>query len=114
MGGDQTVPIIREVKTPTAEGGRHLRMLGRVSSSRRGFLFGVAAYTLWGGFPLYFPLLEPAGAIEILAHRILWSMVTMVLLVLVLRRTRQFRALFRDRRAFALLTLAAAVITFNW
>jgi len=85
-----------------------------VSSSRRGFFFGVAAYALWGGFPLYFPLLEPAGAIEILAHRILWSMVTMVLLVLVLRRTRQFRAILRDRRAFALLALAAVVITFNW
>jgi len=89
-------------------------MLWRVSSSRRGFLFGVAAYTLWGGFPLYFPLLEPAGAIEILAHRILWSMLTMVLLVLVLRRTQQFRALLRDRRAFVLLWVAALVITFNW
>jgi chloramphenicol-sensitive protein RarD len=85
-----------------------------VSSSRRGFLLGVAAYALWGVFPLYFPLLEPAGAIEILAHRILWSMVTMVLLVLVLRRTQQFRAILRDRRAFALLALAAVVITFNW
>jgi chloramphenicol-sensitive protein RarD len=89
-------------------------MLGRVSSSRRGFLFGVAAYALWGGFPLYWPLLEPAGAIEILAHRILWSLVVMLLLVLVLRRTKQFRAIFRDRRAFAFLALGAVVITVNW
>ena len=66
----------------------------RVSRLVRGSCFGVAAYVLWGGFPLYWPLLEPAGAVEILAHRILWSLVTMGVLVLVLRRTRQFRALF--------------------
>jgi chloramphenicol-sensitive protein RarD len=85
-----------------------------VSSSRQGFLFGIAAYLLWGGFPLYWPLLEPAGSVELLAHRILWSVVTLGVLVLVLRRSGQFRALFGDRRVVLLLTLAAAVITVNW
>jgi chloramphenicol-sensitive protein RarD len=85
-----------------------------VSPSRRGFLLGVAAYALWGAFPLYWPLLEPAGAVEILAHRILWSVLTMGLLVLVLGRTRQFRALFSDRRTFSLLALASVVISVNW
>ena len=82
--------------------------------SRQGFLLGLAAYVLWGGFPLYWPLLEPAGSVELLAHRILWSVVTLAVLVLVLRRTGQFRALFRDRRVFLLLSLAAVVITINW
>ncbi|HET9997033.1 MAG TPA: EamA family transporter RarD [Nocardioides sp.] len=85
-----------------------------MSRSRQGFLFGIAAYLLWGGFPLYWPLLEPAGSVELLAHRILWSVVTLGVLVLVLRRSRQFRALFGDRRVFLLLALAAAVITVNW
>jgi chloramphenicol-sensitive protein RarD len=84
------------------------------SEQRRGLLLGIAAYVLWGGFPLYWPHLEPAGAIEILAHRVLWSLVTMGLLVLVLRRTTQFRALFRHRRTFLLLAAAAFTITFNW
>ena len=83
-------------------------------SSRQGFFYGVTAYVLWGGFPLYWPLLEPAGSVELLAHRILWSLVTLAVLVLVLRRSRQFVALFRDRRVFLLLTLAAVVITLNW
>lgn len=74
----------------------------------------MAAYGLWGGFPLYWPLLEPAGALEILAHRVLWSLLTMGLLVLVLRRTRQVRALFRERRTFLLLALAATVVSCNW
>jgi len=85
-----------------------------VPSSRQGFFYGVTAYVLWGGFPLYWPLLEPAGSVELLAHRILWSLVTLAVLVLVLRRSRQFVALFRDRRVFLLLTLAAVVITLNW
>jgi chloramphenicol-sensitive protein RarD len=85
-----------------------------VSESRRGLLLGVAAYTLWGAFPLYWVLLEPAGALEILAHRILWSLVTMGVIVVLLRRTSQLRALFRDRRVFALLAVGAAVITVNW
>jgi chloramphenicol-sensitive protein RarD len=85
-----------------------------VPDSRRGFLYGVAAYLLWGAFPLYFPLLEPAGAVEILAHRIVWSLVTMLLVVVLTRRMPQFRALFRRHRARNLLTVAAVVIAINW
>ena len=69
-----------------------------MSDSRRGFLLGAAAYGMWGLFPLYWPLLEPAGAVEILAHRIVWSLITMAVLTLALRRTAQLRAILRDRR----------------
>ena len=82
--------------------------------SRRGLLFGVAAYAMWGVFPLYWPLLQPAGAVEILAHRVLWSAITIGLLVLLLRRTTQFRDIVRNKRVRLLLTLAAAVISVNW
>lgn len=82
--------------------------------ARRGLLLGIAAYTLWGAFPLYWPLLEPAGAVEILAHRITWSLVTMVAVLVVVRRRRQLRALLADRRRMLLLTLAAVVVAVNW
>jgi chloramphenicol-sensitive protein RarD len=85
-----------------------------VTESRRGFLLGVAAYAMWGAFPLYWPLLEPAGAIEILAHRIFWSLVTMGLLVAALGRARAFRRMAADRRVVVLLTLGACLITVNW
>jgi chloramphenicol-sensitive protein RarD len=81
---------------------------------RRGFLLGVAAYGLWGAFPLYWPLLEPAGAVEILAHRVLWSLVTMGLLVVLLGRQRHFRALWRSRRTLTLLGVASLTIALNW
>jgi chloramphenicol-sensitive protein RarD len=85
-----------------------------VSEHRRGFLLGVAAYSMWGLFPLYWRLLEPAGAVEILAHRVAWSAVTMIVLIVLLRRTTQLLAITRDRRVLLLLTAASVVIAFNW
>jgi chloramphenicol-sensitive protein RarD len=83
-----------------------------VSTTRRGTLYGVAAYGLWGLFPLYWPLLEPAGAVEILAHRIVWSLVVVVALLALGGRVAALRRL--GRRAYVLLSLAAVVITVNW
>ncbi|WP_319804668.1 EamA family transporter RarD [Nocardioides malaquae] len=85
-----------------------------MSDSGRGVVAGVAAYVIWGLFPLYWPLLEPASATEILAHRIFWSAVCMVVVVVALRRWRRLQPLVRDRRRLALLTVAAVVITVNW
>jgi chloramphenicol-sensitive protein RarD len=65
-------------------------------------------------FPLYWPLLEPASAVEILAHRILWSFVAVLILLVALRSWGWIPQLLRDRRRFGLLAIAAVVITFNW
>jgi chloramphenicol-sensitive protein RarD len=81
---------------------------------RRGFVYVVSAYLLWGAFPLYFPLLEPASPLEILAHRVVWSLVVCALL---LRFTSGFsgvRAVLRQRRTTQLLVLAAALVSINW
>lgn len=85
-----------------------------MAESRRGFFLGAAAYGMWGLFPLYWTLLAPSGALEILAHRVFWSVIVMVALVVVLRRRRQFTALVRDRRTRWILVLAAIVIALNW
>ena len=82
-----------------------------MDDARRGFLLGVTAYALWGAFPLFWPLLEPSGAVEILAHRIVWSVVVMGLLVVALGRGPALRALVRDRRTVLLLVVAAITIT---
>lgn len=81
---------------------------------RKGLLYGTAAYGLWGVLPLYFPLLEPAGTAEILAERMAFSLVTMLV---VLRLTKGFagvRVLVADRRKLGLLTAAAALVALNW
>ena len=81
---------------------------------RRGLLLGVGAYALWGAFPLYWPLLEPSGAAEILAHRMVWSMLVMGLLVIVFGRIARVHAILADRRTTLLLVAAAVTITINW
>lgn len=85
-----------------------------MADDRRGIGFGIAAYALWGLFPLYWPLLEPAGAAEILAHRIVWSLLTMAVVVVLLGRRRQVRAILASRRTTVLLVLAACTVTINW
>jgi chloramphenicol-sensitive protein RarD len=85
-----------------------------VSESRRGFLLGVAAYGIWGLFPLYWPLLEPAGAVEILAHRIVWSLVVVAGLLAVTRNWAWVRPLLSDRRTLAAMSAAAVLIAANW
>ncbi len=82
--------------------------------SRRGLILGALAYTLWGTFPLYWTLLEPGGAVEILAHRIVWSLLTMVLILVLWHRVDQLKALLRDRRKLLLISGAAVVISVNW
>lgn len=79
---------------------------------RSGLLFGVGAYGMWGMFPAFFPLLKPAGAVEVLAHRIIWSFLLMVVVVAVVRRMGDLRRI--TRREWLLLTAAAALISVNW
>jgi chloramphenicol-sensitive protein RarD len=81
---------------------------------RRGTLFGAAAYLLWGIFPLYFTLLLPAGAIEILVHRVVWSLLVCSVLVLVLRDVGWVRPLLRSPRQLLRLGVAAGFIALNW
>lgn len=66
-------------------------------STRRAPGMVLGAYVLWGFPPLYWPYLRPAGLIEILAHRMVWSLVAAVVAVLLLRRSRQLRRLFATR-----------------
>ena len=83
-----------------------------MSHLRSGLAAGVGAYLLWGLFPLYWPLLEPAGPLEILAHRIAWSLVFLGAVLALSSGFRWIRSL--DRRRARLLTVAALLITVNW
>lgn len=79
---------------------------------RSGLLFGIGAYGSWGLFPAFFPLLKPAGAVEILAHRIVWGFLFLVVVVAAVHRLRDLRAI--AGRTWLLLALASALISVNW
>jgi len=81
---------------------------------RAGLVCAVIAYGMWGLVPLYWPLLEPASALEILAHRMVWSLVVVGAALLVMRRWAWLRDLLRAPRRLALVTAAAVTISANW
>jgi len=81
-------------------------------ATSRGLLFGLAAYGSWGVFPAFFPLLKPAGPGEILAHRIVWTVLFMAVLLIALRRLSDLASL--SRRTWLLLVCASALISANW
>ncbi|WP_030867479.1 EamA family transporter RarD [Streptomyces violaceoruber] len=84
------------------------------SDQRVGLLNGFAAYGMWGLVPLFWPLLKPAGAGEILAHRMVWSLAFVAVALLFVRRWAWAGELLRQPRRLALVAVAAAVITVNW
>lgn len=79
----------------------------------RGAVYGLAAYGLWGAFPLFFTLLAFASPLEIVVHRVLWSLLVCAVLLLVLRRGRDLAAL-RSPRTVGLLTAGATMLSLNW
>ncbi|CAL9528373.1 EamA family transporter RarD [Streptomyces albus] len=84
------------------------------SAQRTGLLFGFAAYGMWGLLPLYWHALADTGAGEVLAHRMVWSLPTAVVILALLRRWSWVTELIRRPKTLALVVLAAAVISLNW
>lgn len=80
----------------------------------RGVWYGVAAYGIWGIFPLYFAALRPAGAWEILAHRIAWTLLFCAIVIAVRRDVGWLRPLLARRRTLAGIAVAALLIAVNW
>jgi chloramphenicol-sensitive protein RarD len=84
------------------------------ASVRRGTLFGASAYLLWGVFPLYFHALLPANAVEILLHRMVWSLAFCVIALALLRDISWVRPLLRHPVRLLMLGVAAVMIALNW
>ncbi|MEU5617711.1 EamA family transporter RarD [Streptomyces sp. NPDC047802] len=84
------------------------------NEQRAGLLYGIGAYGMWGLVPLFWPLLEPSGAVEILAHRMVWSLGVVGIALLVLCRWAWIGELLRQPRRLGLIAIAAAVISVNW
>jgi chloramphenicol-sensitive protein RarD len=82
--------------------------------ARTGLVYGLFAYALWGILPIYFKLLADVSAIDIVAHRIAWSLLFLAVLLAVTRGWTQVRAGLKDRRTVMLLLSSAALIAVNW
>lgn len=80
----------------------------------RGFAFALTAYLLWGVLPLYLRALAHVPVVEVLAHRVVWSVPIALAVLMALGRTRDLRAAFASSRTLAMGAVTAALITVNW
>lgn len=91
-----------------------MRVPNPTTTSRQGLIAGVVAYVMWGLFPLFWPLLEPAGALEILAHLIVWSFAFVLVAMLALRTPWDWVKPMLTARQFPRMVVTSTFIAINW
>jgi chloramphenicol-sensitive protein RarD len=84
------------------------------SEKSLGLIFGLSAYILWGLFPLYWPLLKPASAYEIVAHRAVWTLVFCLIVLAFHQKLRHTIAQLRKPRILFGLLATSILISINW
>ena len=85
-----------------------------MSKNKLGLLFGISAYSLWGAFPLYWPLLEPANPLEIVSHRAVWTLVFCFIVLAVTKALKSTLATLKRPKIAAKLFLTSLLISINW
>ena len=82
--------------------------------ARAGFLYGLAAYGLWGVMPIYFKWLQAVPSIDIVAHRIVWSLAALVIFATLAKVWGQVRSAIANRKTLAILFVTSLLIGTNW
>lgn len=84
------------------------------STLRIGIISAISAYAMWGVAPLYFKLIEQISADEILVHRVVWSTILLMLVVLLTKRWSRFVATISQPKVIFRLTVSAVFLGVNW
>lgn len=82
--------------------------------NKPGFLYALGAFGLWGFLPIFWKLLADVSAWESLAHRVVWSMILLVIILLAMKKTDWIRPTLRDKRKMWLTLLASIMLSINW
>jgi len=85
-----------------------------LSKNKLGLLFGISAYSLWGAFPLYWPLLEPANPLEIVSHRAVWTLVFCFIVLAATKALKSTLVTLKQPKIAARLFLTSLLISINW
>lgn len=85
-----------------------------LSQQAQGYLYAILAFLQWGLFPVYFKLLSSVKPTEVLAHRIVWSVVLLFVIILLSKQFKKLQTLFLDTKVLPLLMLSALLISLNW
>jgi chloramphenicol-sensitive protein RarD len=80
----------------------------------KGIWNGLAAYVMWGFFPIYWKLLHDVPALQVIGHRIAWSFILLILVILATKQWTAFRAAALERKTIAIYSIAAVLLSINW
>jgi chloramphenicol-sensitive protein RarD len=79
----------------------------------KGMWYGIGAYAMWGFFPIYWKLLQHVPAVELLSHRIAWSFIFLIIIILISKQWNEFRSLI-NTKTFRIYLIASVLIAVNW
>jgi chloramphenicol-sensitive protein RarD len=81
---------------------------------KKGILYGIGAYSLWGFFPLYWKVLHGVPALQVIGHRIGWSFIILLIYIFVTRQWRDFSAVAFNTKTILLYAVAGILLSINW
>jgi chloramphenicol-sensitive protein RarD len=80
----------------------------------KGILNGLAAYALWGFFPIYWKLLHQVPALQVIGHRISWSFILLIVFLLLTKQWKDFRSAALTAKTVGIYSIAAVLLSINW
>jgi chloramphenicol-sensitive protein RarD len=80
----------------------------------KGILNGLAAYVMWGFFPIYWKLLQQVPALQVIGHRIAWSFILLVVVLVLTRQWKDFRSATQAPKVIGIYAIAGVLLTINW
>ncbi|NBU57383.1 MAG: EamA family transporter RarD [Actinobacteria bacterium] len=89
-------------------------MAGKRSEYSLGLLFGISSYVIWGLLPLYWPLLQPANSLEIVAHRAVWTLVFCLIVLALTKQIYSTLQVVKNPKVMLVLLLSTILISINW
>lgn len=84
------------------------------SEEKKGVIFAILAFTFWGLVPIYFKLVSSVSPLEILVHRIIWSLFFLYILIIFTKQMGSVKKIFKDKKKFKILFLTALLVSTNW
>lgn len=85
-----------------------------MQSEKQGVLFAIAAFLMWGLAPIYFKTLDEIDAMEILLHRVIWSVLFLVVILAVVKKWQPVKEALKNMKVVSWLIVSAALLAFNW
>ena len=84
------------------------------NSQTTALILGISTFVMWGVFPIYFKMLEQASALEVLSHRIIWSVVFLLIFIKYKNRIRNLQEIFHNKKTLKTLFITGLFIASNW